>query len=550
MKKLMQKKKLLISLSLLCFATILLATNTMALMATLCGENIGDQFGASIVAIDFNGDGYDDLVVKAHGWDPPDAEPYPQYLPYGKIYYFMGGEDFNSEPDYEFEGQYPRHLGNAFGNEDMAMINAGDMNGDGIDDLIVPEKQGMGFSSSISLSVYFGKDIPTATPDIELIYPYLPDYISGVDVFPMGDINGDGLADVSIRVESGAGDNDVYIWTDVFGEPVLCESLPIMWLTGVGDVNMDGYSDMVKYHFVRIDETSNRDHYLTFYYGDENITMSDSLLIGYSNRPVDRYPCALGDINGDGYPDFFAFTDKVWFGGESISVTPNVIMDHQPWIAFDRGMRPSVINGDVNGDGYPDFIASYHEMSFYDGQAGVWLGGANFNGTRDILLQAPNYIGRNFGWCKAAGDFNGDGYCDIAISAPWWTSGHEWNTEGRVFVFAGNPELEDTTVGNDDPAAPSAAESWQLNVYPNPGKSGSQEWSVEFSGKSSNADIGALNLCIANLRGQIVHKQHLSLSDILRGNLQLSIPRLPAGIYLMQIKSGKITKVAKKLTIL
>lgn len=548
MKKLMQKKKLLISLSLLCFATILLATNTMALMATLCGENIGDQFGASIVAIDFNGDGYDDLVVKAHGWDPPDAEPYPQYLPYGKIYYFMGGEDFNSEPDYEFEGQYPRHLGNAFGNEDMAMINAGDMNGDGIDDLIVPEKQGMGFSSSISLSVYFGKDIPTATPDRELIFPLLPDWVTRVDVFPLGDINGDGLADVSIWIPLSGKDEKAHIWSDVFGEPELCEAYPITWITGVGDVNMDGYSDMVKYAITGTYDAPQHD--FTLYYGDQDITLSDSLLIGTSYRPVDQRPGALGDINGDGYPDFFAFTDKVWFGGESISVTPNVIMDHQPWIAFDRGMRPSVINGDVNGDGYPDFIASYHEMSFYDGQAGVWLGGANFNGTRDILLQAPNYIGRNFGWCKAAGDFNGDGYCDIAISAPWWTSGHEWNTEGRVFVFAGNPELEDTTVGNDDPAAPSAAESWQLNVYPNPGKSGSHEWSVEFSGKSSNADLGALNLCIANLRGQIVHKQHLSLSDILRGNLQLSIPRLPAGIYLMQIKSGKITKVAKKLTIL
>lgn len=548
MKKLMQRKHLLIGLSLLCFAAILAATNTMELMTTLYGENIGDQFGASIVAIDFNGDGYDDLVVKAHGWDPPDAEPYPQYLPYGKIYYFMGGEDFNSEPDYEFEGQYPRHLGNAFANEDMAMINAGDMNGDGIDDLIVPEKHGMGESSSISLSVYFGKDIPTATPDRELIYPYLPDYVNRVDIFPLGDINGDGLADVSIWIPLSGKDEKAFIWSDVFGEPELCEAYPITWINGVGDVNMDGYSDMVKYAITGPYDA--RQHDFTLYYGDEDITLSDSLLIGTSYRAVDQRPGALGDINGDGYPDFFAWTDKVWFGGESISITPSVIIDHSPWPAFDRGMAPSVIKGDVNGDGYPDLIASFHEMSFYDGQAGVWLGGANFNGTRDILLQAPNYIGRNFGWCKAAGDFNGDGYCDIAISAPWWTNGDEWNTEGRVFIFAGNPELEDTTVGNDDPAAPSAVESWQLNVYPNPGKSGSHEWSVEFSGKSSNADLGELNLCIANLRGQMVHKQQLSHADLSRGNLQLSIPRLPAGIYLMQIKSGKMAKATKKITIL
>lgn len=544
MKKLMQRKHLLIGLSLLCFAAILAATNTMELMTTLYGENIGDQFGASIVAIDFNGDGYDDLVVKAHGWDPPDAEPYPQYLPYGKIYYFMGGEDFNSEPDYEFEGQYPRHLGNAFANEDMAMINAGDMNGDGIDDLIVPEKQGMGFSSSISLSVYFGKDIPTATPDRELIFPYYPDIVSKVYVFPLGDINGDGLADVSITLDTTHGWK-ILIWSDIFGEPELCEAYSGLWLTGVGDVNMDGYSDMVRYYLTGPNDA--RQRHFTFYYGDESISMSDSLLICTSDRPVDKRANALGDINGDGYPDFFAWTDKVWFGGESISITPSVIIDHSPWPAFDRGMAPSVIKGDVNGDGYPDLIASFHEMSFYDGQAGVWLGGANFNGTRDILLQAPNYIGRNFGWCKAAGDFNGDGYCDIAISAPWWTSGHEWNTEGRVFVFAGNPELEDTTVGNDDPAAPSAVESWHTDIYPNPVTIQEPEFSILFKGSGYKA-TGRYHLEMYNIKGQKLLSQAIHMEDIKDGGLSLESGKLPKGVLIISISKDGIPVSTRKLT--
>ena len=172
MQKLMQKKHLLIGLLLLCFAALLAATNTMEPMTTLYGENIGDQFGASIVVIDFNGDGLADVSI----WIP------------------------------------------LFGNNEKA-----------------------------------------------------------------------------------------FIWSDVFGEPELCEAYPITWINGVGDVNMDGYSDMVQYAITGPYDA--RQHDFTLYYGDEDITLSDSLLIGTSNVPVDQRLGALGDINGDGYPDLFAWTD-------------------------------------------------------------------------------------------------------------------------------------------------------------------------------------------------------------------------------------------------
>ena len=102
--------------------------NQMDLMNTLYGEFNGDEYGAEMVSMDYNGDGYDDLIVIAPFWN--DSGVLGVYYP-GKIYFYWGGPNgLANTPDCVIEGQ--RH-------RDFApyMCNAGDMNGDGIDDLAI-----------------------------------------------------------------------------------------------------------------------------------------------------------------------------------------------------------------------------------------------------------------------------------------------------------------------------------------------------------------------------------------------------------------------------
>ncbi|EMF82406.1 Ig-like protein [Leptospira weilii serovar Topaz str. LT2116] len=86
-------------------------------------------------------------------------------------------------------------------------------------------------------------------------------------------------------------------------------------------------------------------------------------------------------------------------------------------------------NKDINGDGYVDLVASEY------GQGLVYL--FYSSGTGGITATDPSAASRTivgvktdfFGKSIASGDFNGDGFADIAVGAP------KSNTDGRVFIF-------------------------------------------------------------------------------------------------------------------
>ncbi len=81
------------------------ALNDMPLLAQLQGEHNMSSFGYSIISLDFNHDGYDDLVVysMAYGYQ------YQQSASRGKVYIYYGGPGFSSasEPAITLEGDYP-----------------------------------------------------------------------------------------------------------------------------------------------------------------------------------------------------------------------------------------------------------------------------------------------------------------------------------------------------------------------------------------------------------------------------------------------------------
>jgi len=105
--------------------------------------------------------------------------------------------------------------------------------------------------------------------------------------------------------------------------------------------------------------------------------------------------------------------------------------------------------GDVNGDGFDDFIVG---ARMYDNglqNAGVaWLFYGSPTGpaqTANVVFNPPvinlhGFFGEAVGW---AGDVNGDDYDDVFIAFPNYDGGHP--DEGAVFVYYGSETGIDTT---------------------------------------------------------------------------------------------------------
>lgn len=95
--------------------------------------------------------------------------------------------------------------------------------------------------------------------------------------------------------------------------------------------------------------------------------------------------------------------------------------------------------GDVNGDGFDDVAVGAHAYdngSTNEGRAFVYLGSATGVSTTAAWTAEPNQGFAQFGRAIGAGDFNGDGYGDLAVGAPYYDNGQ--TNEGRVYVYYGS----------------------------------------------------------------------------------------------------------------
>ncbi|HRY84048.1 MAG TPA: VCBS repeat-containing protein, partial [Candidatus Cloacimonadota bacterium] len=390
----------------------LCAQNQMDLMNTFYGEFNGDEFGAQMIVMDYNGDGYDDLIVLSNMWNGTGVYNSEYFL--GKIYFYWGGPVFDNIPDFVLEGQqqndftgYPTNI--------PGMCNAGDMNADGIEDLAITRSYDNVGGIYKSLDLYLGRAIPQPIPDYVITYPQ-------ATLFPrwLGDINNDGKADLAINGLYDVSNSTPfsYIWTDLASAPVLFRSSiyrGAFFLSGVGDVNNDGFADS----FMGTPLSNSYDVKASLYYGDATASMSDSLVISeYLYQEAQINARALGDINGDGFDDFIGYSDWVyhyiWLGSSELDSIPDLQLslntDDHDMITFSRGARVYAVHGDLNGDGFDDFVCSDPGAHGWNGQAGVWLGGPNVNATVDLVLDPPtDWQWRNFGHSKAVGDFNGYG---------------------------------------------------------------------------------------------------------------------------------------------
>jgi hypothetical protein len=178
---------------------------------TLTGNDDGDLFGFSVhICGDVNDDGYDDVLIGAPGFNGTNAADWDL----GKSYVYFGhATGINTTADWTFEGQ------NTGDNLGQSARGAGDVNGDGYDDIMVGAHLYDTTSTDIG-AVYFwyGHDEGlNNTQDARLIGTTAGGFF-GWEIGEVGDANGDGYDDVAIGdpvtpngTTAGAGAVHVYM---------------------------------------------------------------------------------------------------------------------------------------------------------------------------------------------------------------------------------------------------------------------------------------------------------------------------------------------------
>ena len=387
--------------------------------------NAGDEAGFSVAdAGDVNGDGIDDLLVGAHFADPGGrADAGQTYVVFGSAGGFSAALDLtalNGTNGFAINGVSP------FDNSGWSVAGAGDVNGDGIDDIMV----GAQLADSVTAGqightyiIYgsaggFGANVELASLNGSngfVITGIDGNDQSGFSVHGAGDINGDGFDDMIIGARAadpnGSLSGESYI---VFGSASFGNSLDLASLNGTNGFVLNG------------DDGNDRSGRSVSSAGDVNGDGIDDLLIGAPRAEGGTGP---GTDAGKAYVVFGSN------GGFSASFELSAINGTNGFAisgdnAHDAAGFFVSSAGDFNGDGIDDIIigAPGDASSNIEGTAYVVYGsGQGFSADLDLgALNGLNgfaLVGFDIGdeaghAVSSAGDVNGDGFDDIIIGAP------------------------------------------------------------------------------------------------------------------------------------
>lgn len=318
-------------------------------------------------------------------------------------------------------------------------------------------------------------------------------------VSPAGDVNGDGYADLIIGspfggapvAPGGRGRGKAYL---ILGKPNYQWSSNVINLsqadasflgckfeggmTGrqnytAGDVNGDGLDDFLISGWKCGDQ---RQGIAFLFLGRANadwgqnlpVESADASFIGPA--PFDfasYYNSTAGDVNGDGYDDFLITSPQDSSSGSErgrvylilgrpaadwgslyplSAADASFIGEHDE----DNLGRSTSGVGDVNGDGYDDFMIGSIESNdgaHRAGEAYLILGRPQADWGQDFVVSGADasFIGQAAGdeagrRVAGAGDVNGDGYTDLLVASSY--NDQSAPNAGKVYLILGKPNVD------------------------------------------------------------------------------------------------------------
>ena len=301
------------------------------------------------------------------------------------------------------------------------VASAGDVDGDGFTDLVVGASSGA--DSQSTAAVFLGGPLgPSMDAAVTLHESDGPTSDFGWSVAPLGDIDGDGYADIAV-----GGNGAEHVWV-FHGGPSGIDPSPTNTLSGrriasAGDVNGDGFGDVIAeggdgswLGYAAFDVYFGSRMGIPDLGDDEVPTTTTMGVRAFS------FGTGAGDVNGDGFADVLrttidtgsGTTIAIHLGGSAGLSHDSTVLQTPMGSGGELGWRGAAA-GDLNADGFDDIAIGTGTIAPSDASLSVFLGSATgitaaSTGTfvRDDTMCAE-------GGLAAAGDLDGDGVTDLAV---------------------------------------------------------------------------------------------------------------------------------------